>query len=92
MPEQGLELKVVKLENSHVNLVEITKDLKREQADLYDLTHELNTNIALITQSLRELTQREDSRKAIGERVTLFIVGGFITAAVSWIIRGGLGA
>lgn len=91
MPEQGLELKVVKLENSYVNLMEITKELKREQADLYNLTHELNTNIALISQSLKDLNQREGSRKAIGERVTLFIVGGFITAAVSWVIRGGLG-
>lgn len=91
MPENVLELKVVKLENSYNNLVEISKDLKREQSELFDLTHNLNTNIALLTQSLEALNEREATRKATGERVVMFVVGGFIAAAVSWVVRGGLG-
>ena len=91
MPEEVLELRVVKLENSYNNLVEISKDLKKEQAGLSDLTHNLNTNIALLTQSLQSLNERETSRKATGERVAMFVIGGFIAAAVSWVVKGGLG-
>ena len=91
MTERGLEVKVVKLENSYTNLVEISKDLKKEQADLYDLAHQLKTQLALLTQSIEQLNKREASRRSVGERVTMFVVGGFIAAAVSWIVRGGLG-
>ena len=91
MTERGLEVKVVKLENSYTNLVEISKDLKKEQADLYDLAHQLKTQLALLTQTIEQLNKREASRRSVGERVTMFVVGGFIAAAVSWIVRGGLG-
>lgn len=91
MTERGLEVRVVKLENSYGNLVEISKDLKREQAELYDLAHQLKTQLALLTQTIEQLNKREASRKSVGERVTMFVVGGFIAAAVSWVVRGGLG-
>jgi len=90
MNERDLEVKVVKLENSYTNLVEISKDLKKEQAELYELSHQLKTQLALLTQTIEELNKREASRRSVGERVTMFIVGGFIAAVVSWVVRGGL--
>jgi hypothetical protein len=91
MTEHDLEVKVVKLENSYINLMEISKDMKTEQSELYDISHQLRTQLAVLTQSIEQLNTREASRRSIGERVTMFVVGGFIAAAVSWIVRGGLG-
>jgi len=91
MTENILEFKVVKLENSYENLVELQRELKREQAEMYDLTQKLNTNIALLEQSLRELASQTQARKQITERLAMFAVGGLIAAAVSWVVRGGLG-
>lgn len=91
MSDHGLEYRVVKLENVYENLVELQRELKKEQAELYDLSHKLNTNIALLSQSLSELLVRTEARKQVGERVLMFVVGGFIAAAVSWVVRGGLG-
>jgi len=91
MTERALEVRVVKLENSYINLVEISRDLKKDQAELYDISHQLKTQLALLTQTIEQLNKREASRRSVGERVTMFVVGGFIAAAVSWVVRGGLG-
>jgi hypothetical protein len=91
MSESALEFKVVKLENSYNNLVELQKDLKKEQSEMYELTQRLNTNLALLEQSLRELSIQIQARKQIGERLSMFAIGGLIAAVVSWIVRGGLG-
>lgn len=91
MTERALEVRVVKLENSYINLVELSRDLKKDQAELYDISHQLKTQLALLTQTIEQLNKREASRRSVGERVTMFVVGGFIAAAVSWVVRGGLG-
>jgi len=90
MTERALEVRVVKLENSYINLVELSRDLKKDQAELYDISHQLKTQLALLTQTIEQLNKREASRRSVGERVTMFIVGGFIAAVVSWVVRGGL--
>ena len=91
MSEKILELKVVKLENSYENLVESQKELKKEHGEMYELTQRLSTSIALLEQALRELTIQTVARKQVGEKLAMFAVGGLIAAAVSWVVRGGLG-
>lgn len=71
--------------------MELSRDLKKDQAELYDISHQLKTQLALLTQTIEQLNKREASRRSVGERVTMFVVGGFIAAAVSWVVRGGLG-
>jgi len=53
---------------------------------------DLNTNIALLNQSLDALIKKEEKRQQMVDRSILFVIGGFISAAVAWVIRGGLGS
>lgn len=86
----GLEAKVVRLEASIESLLQVNQELKKENAELYDQTQRLITEQALLAQSVKELVQRSRDRKSVTERVLMFVVGGFIAAAISWIVRGGL--
>lgn len=53
---------------------------------------ELNTTIALLNQSLDNLIKREEKRQQMVDRSLLFVIGGFVSAAVAWVVRGGLGS
>jgi len=52
---------------------------------------ELNTTIALLNQSLEGLIDKEQKRQMMRDRSILFVIGGFISATVAWIVQGGLG-
>ncbi len=53
---------------------------------------ELRVTLALLNQTLNQLMQVEEARKAAKDRTIMFVIGGFITAAVAWVVRGGLGS
>lgn len=53
---------------------------------------ELNTTIALLNQSLDNLIKKEEKRQQMVDRSLLFVIGGFVSAAVAWVVRGGLGS
>jgi len=53
---------------------------------------DLKVTLALLNQTLTQLRQIEESRKATKDRTLMFVVGGFITAAIAWVVRGGLGS
>lgn len=53
---------------------------------------ELNTTIALLNQSLDSLIKKEEKRQQMVDRSLLFVIGGFVSAAVAWVVRGGLGS
>lgn len=65
--------------------------LERAYEDLEKNISELNTTIALLNQSLDNLISREEKRQQMLERSLLFVIGGFISAFVAWVVRGGLG-
>jgi len=51
---------------------------------------ELNTTIALLNQSLDNLIAKEEKRQQMLDRSLLFVIGGFISAVVAWVVRGEL--
>ena len=77
MSTEDLERRVSKLEDSHDNL---------EQS-----ITQLNTTIALLNQTVETMAKNEEKRQQMLDRSVLFVVGGFISAIVAWIVRGGLG-
>jgi prefoldin subunit 5 len=53
---------------------------------------DLHVTLALLDQTLNQLRRVEEKRNAAKERTIMFVVGGFITAVVAWVVRGGLGS
>lgn len=53
---------------------------------------DLHVTLALLDQTLNQLRQVEEKRNAAKERTIMFVIGGFITAIIAWVVRGGLGA
>jgi exonuclease VII small subunit len=72
-----LERRISKLESSH--------------DDLENSINSLNTTIALLNQTVETMAKNEEKRQQLLDRSVLFIIGGFISAVVAWVVRGGLG-
>lgn len=51
---------------------------------------ELNTTIAVLNTTVRQITESESRTAALRDKTLLFVVGGFISAAIAWVIGGGL--
>lgn len=77
MSAEDLERRVSKLEASH--------------DDLETSIIQLNTTIALLNQTVEIMAKNEEKRQQLLDRSVLFVVGGFISAVVAWVVRGGLG-
>lgn len=75
---EDLERRVSRLEESHDHLE--------------GTISKLNTTIALLNQTVENLAKGEEKRQQLLDRSFLFIVGGFISAFIAWIVRGGLGS
>lgn len=65
--------------------------LESSQEGLKSSVHELNTTIALLNQTVEIMAKNEEKRQQLLDRSVLFVVGGFISAVVAWVVRGGLG-
>jgi len=77
MSAEDLERRIGKLEESHDAL----------EASIV----QLNTTIALLNQTVETMAKSEEKRQQMLDRSVLFVIGGFISAIVAWIVRGGLG-
>lgn len=77
MNPDDLEKRVAKLEDSH--------------DDVKSSIHDLNTTIALLNQTVEIMAKNEEKRQQLLDRSVLFVIGGFISAVVAWVVRGGLG-
>ena len=77
MSNDDLERRLSKLEESHDDL----------EASIV----QLNTTIALLNQTVEIMAKNEEKRQQLLDRSVLFVVGGFISAVVAWVVRGGLG-
>jgi uncharacterized coiled-coil protein SlyX len=74
------------------------EDLERRVSKLEDSNNhlekgivQLNTTIALLNQTVENMAKNEEKRQQLLDRSVLFVIGGFISAMVAWVIRGGLG-
>jgi uncharacterized coiled-coil protein SlyX len=65
-------------------------NLERSHDDLTRTISDLNTTIALLNQTVEIMSKNEEKRQQFLDRSLLFVVGGFIAAGISWVIRGGL--
>jgi len=65
--------------------------LESSNDDIKSAIYELNTTIALLKQTVETMSKNEEKRQQLLDRSVLFVVGGFISAIVAWVVRGGLG-
>lgn len=77
MSAEDLERRISKLEENHDDL----------EASII----QLNTTIALLNQTVDLMAKNEEKRQQLLDRSILFVVGGFVSAFIAWIVRGGLG-
>lgn len=65
--------------------------LESSNDDIKSAISELNTTIALLKQTVETMSKNEEKRQQLLDRSVLFVIGGFISAIVAWVVRGGLG-
>jgi hypothetical protein len=66
------------------------KELKDSNFELRTQLNNLNTSLALLTQSINSLTASEERRRESSTKIIFAIIGTVITSAVVWVIGGGL--
>lgn len=66
--------------------------LEEEISKLATTISALNTTIAVLNTTVGQMTEAESRRAALRDKTLLFVVGGFISAVIAWVIKGGLGA
>jgi len=64
--------------------------LEEEIARLCATINELNLTIAVLNKTVESMSASEKRRTELRDKSLLFVVGGFISAAVVWVINGGL--
>jgi len=76
-----------------LKLQEVTKDLaeigNRVQSLDTNLT-QLNLTLSLLEQTVKTITALQEERRQFANRVQYFTIGGLISAAVAFILGGGL--
>ena len=65
--------------------------LEEEISRLCATINELNLTIVVLNKTVENMSASEKRRTELRDKSLLFIVGGFISAAVVWIVNGGLG-
>lgn len=76
-----------------LKLEEVTKDLQDISARVRYLDSsltQLNLTLSLLEQTVKTITSLQEDRKQFTNRVQYFIIGGFISAAVAFVLSGGL--
>jgi DNA repair exonuclease SbcCD ATPase subunit len=76
--------------SDHEDLIRRVERLEETQDEFSDAIHQLNTTVALLNKTVEMMTKAEEKREAIRSRGLLFIVGGFVSAVITWIVSGGL--
>lgn len=64
--------------------------LEEEIIRLCATINELNLTIAVLNKIVENMSTLEKRRAELRDKSILFIVGGFISAVVVWVINGGL--
>jgi len=64
--------------------------LEEEIGKLCTIINDLNLTIALLNKTVENMGASEKRRAELRDKSILFIVGGFISAVIVWVINGGL--
>ena len=64
--------------------------LEEEISRLCATISDLNLTIALLNKTVESMSASEKRRTELRDKSILFIVGGFISAVVVWVVNGGL--
>lgn len=78
------------LEQKQLEILKTQEKLETGQLSLKESINELNTTIALLNQTVELISKNEQKCKDTKEKGLLFILGSFVAAFVTWIVRGGL--
>jgi len=73
-----------------VHIEQEVNDLYKSQKSLEQTLNGLTITIALLEQTLRNIKVDQDRKLELNQRLSFFAVGGFISAVVTFIVRGGL--
>lgn len=83
MPSTDLEVRLSRLED------EVT-DLDKKLDKLQTTLGQLNITIALLNQTMEMLKEDNAGRHQYNQRVSFFVVGGIVSAIITFIVKGGL--
>lgn len=72
------------------NIKEDVAELKIQSKHNEKKTQEILMSVAILEKTVSNIAGESRERKVVAERVFMFVVGGFIAAGISWIVRGGL--
>ena len=64
--------------------------LEEEIVKLCATINELNLTIVVLNKTVESMSAAEKRRAEIRDKSILYVVGGLISAAVVWVINGGL--
>jgi len=76
-----------------LKLEEVTKDLQemaKRVRYLDSSLSQLNLTLSLLEQTVKTITSLQEDRRQFTNRIQYFIIGGFISAAVAFVLSGGL--
>ena len=76
-----------------LKLEEVTKDLQEMAKRVRYLDNslsQLNLTLSLLEQTVKTITSLQEDRRQFTNRIQYFIIGGFISAAVAFVLSGGL--
>lgn len=83
MDTTELKERVSRLESE---LDDLHKSLKKLEETIYSL----NTTIALLEQTIRSLKSDAAARADFTGKVTFLVIGGVLSTAVAFVLKGGL--
>jgi len=75
---------------SEVDTLRRIEKLENEIERLCVTISELNLTIVVLNKTVESMSAAEKRRAELRDKSLLFVVGGFISAAIVWIINGGL--
>lgn len=65
-------------------------DLYKTVTSVKDTISDLNTSIALLNHTIQNMEKGEAKREAFSNRLSAFLVGGFMSAIITFVVKGGL--
>ena len=83
MTESDLQLRMARIEKEVEDLYTLLEKIR-------DTSSDLTITIALLEQTIRNVQDVENQRGSFNQKVTFFVVGGVISAVMSFVIKGGL--
>jgi predicted nucleic acid-binding Zn-ribbon protein len=65
-------------------------DLHKDHRALMSTINNINITMALLQQTLKDVKQDQQMRAAFNNKIIIFLIGGFLSAVIAFVVRGGL--